>query len=137
MVQAGLLVTNRLTNQLPTREQLNLRPNRLLLRPETQEDFVAGDDRVNEHPFLTSMHVIFVREHNRVAAGLRRNLPPYLRTDETIYQVRAATAVTPHIISHDRRAGGWWEPSCKTSCTENICPQSWEPRQGSAMPTDR
>ena len=60
----GLLATNRVTNQLPTKEQLNLRPNTRLLRPETQDDFVAGDERVNEHPFLTSMHVIFMLSSN-------------------------------------------------------------------------
>ena len=57
-----------------------------MLRPETQEDFVAGDNRVNEHPFLTAMHVIMIREHNRVAEQLRKRLPPYLQNDETIYQ---------------------------------------------------
>jgi len=84
--QDGLLATNRVTNQLPTKEQLNLRPNTRLLRPETQADFVAGDERVNEHPFLTSMHVTFMREHNRIAKGLKKYLPSYLQDDETIYQ---------------------------------------------------
>jgi len=84
--QDGLLAINTLTNQPPTKEQLNLRPNRRLLRPETQEDFVAGDNRVNEHPFLTAMHVVMMREHNRIAEQLRRNLPQYLLNDETLYQ---------------------------------------------------
>ena len=35
--QDGLLVINSVTRQPPTKEQLNLRPNRRLLRPETQE----------------------------------------------------------------------------------------------------
>ena len=56
------------------------------MRPETQADFVAGDSRVNEHPFLTAMHVIMMREHNRIAQQLKRHLPPDLRTDEIIYQ---------------------------------------------------
>ena len=84
--QDGLLVINSVTRQPPTKEQLNLRPNRRLLRPETQEDFVAGDERINEHPFLTAMHVITLREHNRIAEKLKRHLPAYLRTDETIFQ---------------------------------------------------
>ena len=83
---SGLLAINSLTNQPPTKEQLNLRPNTRLLRPETQEDFVAGDNRINEHPFLTAMHVIMVREHNRIAEQLRRHLPAYLVNDETLYQ---------------------------------------------------
>ena len=82
----GLLAINTITNQPPTKEQLNLRPERRLLRPETQEDFVAGDNRVNEHPFLTAMHVIFLREHNRVAHQLKKHLPEYLQKDETLYQ---------------------------------------------------
>ena len=84
--QDGLLAINSRTNQPPTKEQLNLRPNTRLLRPETQEDFVAGDERVNEHPFLTAMHVVLMREHNRVADKLRQHLPSYLQTDETLYQ---------------------------------------------------
>ena len=40
--QDGLLAINSRTNQPPTKEQLNLRPNTRLLRPETQEDFVAA-----------------------------------------------------------------------------------------------
>ena len=82
----GLLAINKITNQPPTKEQLNLRPNRNLLRPETQKDFVAGDNRINEHPFLTAMHVMFMREHNRIAHQLKKYLPQYLQKDETLYQ---------------------------------------------------
>ncbi|KAK3605230.1 hypothetical protein CHS0354_038666 [Potamilus streckersoni] len=32
--------------------------------------FLAGDVRVNQHPALISLHTIFMREHNRIAAGL-------------------------------------------------------------------
>jgi len=84
--KGGLLASNDVTNQLPTKEALNLRPNKRLLRPETQKDFVAGDERANEHPFLTSLHVLFMREHNRIAKELGLLLPQHLQTDEIIYQ---------------------------------------------------
>ena len=76
----GRLQRNQLTDQLPTREQLNLRPNSRTLRPETSADFVAGDSRANEHPFLSSLHTVFMREHNRIAKLLKEYLPFDLQT---------------------------------------------------------
>lgn len=75
----GRLHHNSRTEQLPTREQLNVRPNTRLLKPEKPEDFMAGDMRVNEHPFLTSLHVVFMKEHNRIAKRLREYLPRELQ----------------------------------------------------------
>lgn len=46
--------------------------------------FVAGDIRVNEHAMLTSIHTVFVREHNRLAALIAAANPSW--TDEQIYQ---------------------------------------------------
>lgn len=34
--------------------------------------FLAGDHRANEHPVLTALHTIFVREHNRICDELKR-----------------------------------------------------------------
>lgn len=82
----GRLHRNSITDQMPTREQLNIRPDTNLLRPESSADFMAGDMRINEHPFLTSIHTVFLREHNRIAKLLKEYLPYSLQTDEIIYQ---------------------------------------------------
>lgn len=46
--------------------------------------FAAGDARLNENPGLLSLHFIFLREHNRIATGLRNINPGW--NDETLYQ---------------------------------------------------
>lgn len=48
------------------------------------ELFLAGDVRANEQVGLTSIHTLFVREHNRVAELLRKNDPNM--SGEEIYQ---------------------------------------------------
>jgi hypothetical protein len=60
--------------------QLNQRPDTTLLRPEKSDDFMAGEMRVNEHPFLTTLHIVFVKEHNRIAKLLKEYLPTALQT---------------------------------------------------------
>lgn len=46
--------------------------------------YLAGDVRANENIALTSMHTIFVREHNRIATELAAEDPSL--TDEELYQ---------------------------------------------------
>ncbi|XP_040014373.1 eosinophil peroxidase [Xiphias gladius] len=46
--------------------------------------FVAGDVRVDENVALTTIHTLFVREHNRLARALRRLNPQW--DGETLYQ---------------------------------------------------
>ncbi|WP_339732252.1 peroxidase family protein [uncultured Gimesia sp.] len=46
--------------------------------------FLAGDIRANENVALTSMHTIWVREHNRIATELATENPDL--TDEELYQ---------------------------------------------------
>ncbi|XP_069617351.1 myeloperoxidase-like [Ranitomeya imitator] len=46
--------------------------------------FVAGDVRSNEQPMLTSIHTVFMREHNRLAKELHKLNPCW--SGEDIYQ---------------------------------------------------
>ncbi len=46
--------------------------------------FLAGDIRANEQVGLTSMHTLWVREHNRLADEISASNP--LFSDETVYQ---------------------------------------------------
>jgi len=82
----GRLQRNSISDQLPTMEQLNIRPEIRRQRPQRPDDFIAGDRRVNEQPFLSSMHVLFLREHNRIAKLLKEYLPRSLHKDEILYQ---------------------------------------------------
>jgi len=46
--------------------------------------FLCGDQRCNENPGLLAIHIIWMREHNRVARTIQCAHPEY--DDETIYQ---------------------------------------------------
>ena len=53
--------------------------------------FLAGDVRANENPELISMHTLFVREHNRLAAQIAQRNPTF--TDEQIFQQARRTVI--------------------------------------------
>ena len=48
------------------------------------ERYIAGDSRANEHAALTAIHILMIREHNRIADLLQTQHPDW--TDEDIYQ---------------------------------------------------
>lgn len=61
--------------------------------PPTDADgnFLAGDIRANENIELTSMHTLFLREHNRLAGQIAAANPSL--TDEDIYQQARALVI--------------------------------------------
>lgn len=61
--------------------------------------FLAGDERANEQIGLTAMHVVFVREHNRLADTIRATRPAW--SGERIYQyARAMVAAEMQAITY-------------------------------------
>eukprot|EP01114_Cavostelium_apophysatum_P003725 TRINITY_DN13859_c0_g1_i1.p1 TRINITY_DN13859_c0_g1~~TRINITY_DN13859_c0_g1_i1.p1 ORF type:complete len:138 (+),score=26.04 TRINITY_DN13859_c0_g1_i1:443-856(+) len=53
-------------------------------RGENGESFLVGDARGSENPGLTVLHVLFLREHNRVADELAMSHPDW--SDEILFQ---------------------------------------------------
>ncbi|BET01777.1 oxidoreductase activity, acting on peroxide as acceptor [Nesidiocoris tenuis] len=71
--------------------------------------FIAGDGRASEQPGLTSIHTIFMREHNRVVDGLRGINPHW--GDDKLYQQarRIVIASYQHVLYNEflPRVLGW------------------------------
>ena len=60
---------------------------------DDRQDFVAGDLRVNEQPFLTSLHVLFMREHNR--------LGDLLTNDQTVFNLQTCDMMSlPRLLKY-------------------------------------
>ncbi|MEM1088264.1 MAG: peroxidase family protein [Pseudomonadota bacterium] len=62
--------------------------------------FVAGDYRANEHPVLTALHTLFVREHNRLASDIA-TANPTLSADEVYERARRLTVAKLQIITYE------------------------------------
>ena len=62
--------------------------------------FLAGDVRANEQAYLTAMHTLFMREHNRLCRELLRALPDL--TDEQLYRhARKRNIATMQAITYN------------------------------------
>ena len=81
-------------------EQLPIDPDTSCIGP-TGSCALAGDLRPNEQPTLGAMHVLFLREHNRLARELKKVNPRW--TDERLYQEsrRILNAQWQHIIYNE------------------------------------
>uniref|UniRef100_A0A1A9X3G1 Chorion peroxidase n=1 Tax=Glossina brevipalpis TaxID=37001 RepID=A0A1A9X3G1_9MUSC len=75
--------------------------NRVEMFREGKYCFESGDDRANENLLLTSMHLLWARQHNYLAKGLQNENPTW--DDETIFQEsrRIIAAQIAHITYNE------------------------------------
>jgi hypothetical protein len=64
------------------------------------ELFLAGDVRANEQVGLTAMHVLFVREHNRLAQEIATN-DPSLSGEEIFQEARRIVGALMQVITYN------------------------------------
>ncbi len=101
-IRARALRTNDGTGRLKTSPG-NLLPFNTLGLPNAGGPdpalFVAGDIRANEHVGLTSMHTVFVREHNRLATTIYRR-SPNLSGDHIYERARAWVGALLQVVTY-------------------------------------
>lgn len=94
----GLMKTN--SDLLPS----NSGPNAgCTITVQSRPCFRAGDARVNQQPALASLHIIWMREHNRVARRLAEVQPSWRGDDEKLFQEarRVVVAMLQHITYNE------------------------------------
>ncbi|XP_011505664.1 PREDICTED: peroxidasin-like protein [Ceratosolen solmsi marchali] len=77
--KGGLLNTQRRNLPMASRD-----PRTCRLESRAFPCFLSGDSRINENPGLALMHLLFLREHNRIAENLQLLNPHW--SDERLYQ---------------------------------------------------
>nr|CAD7433458.1 unnamed protein product [Timema monikensis] len=66
---------------------------------EQEACYVAGDSRVNQNPQLTILHVVLIREHNRVAGHLNK-LNPHWDDNKLFHEARRIVIAEHQHISY-------------------------------------
>lgn len=83
-----------------TRELLPLNPKSEDCLVHGSACFMAGDVRVNQHITLVAVHLLFAREHNRIADILQR-LNPHWSDDITFEETRKIVTAELQHITYD------------------------------------
>ncbi len=83
MSKGGFLPFNTIDGEFESETDPNA-PFMLIEGEAPVRHFIAGDLRANEQPSLTSLHTLFLREHNRICDELKVIHPEF--TDEELYQ---------------------------------------------------
>ncbi|XP_045583395.2 salivary peroxidase/catechol oxidase isoform X1 [Procambarus clarkii] len=95
----GLLLTSG-NNLLPINPNQN---TSIVCRAEERGAlcYLAGDSRANQHPHITAIQILFLREHNRVARELQALNPQW--SDEAVFQEtrRIVAAIIQHITYNE------------------------------------
>lgn len=71
------------------------------LRGERVECFLAGDSRVSEIPPLSALHTLWLREHNRIAAGLK-DLNGHWSREQVYQEARKIVGALHQASRHDK-----------------------------------
>ncbi|XP_067002115.2 uncharacterized protein [Anabrus simplex] len=96
-----MMVTEDGRTLLPQSEDPNDGCNRAEMNAKGRYCFLSGDSRANENTHLTSMHLLWARQHNALAAGLAKLNPAW--DDERLFQEtrRIVSAQMEHITYNE------------------------------------